>query len=135
MSFKPSFELRGTNRVRNQLRTLAAADPDITEPVIAKHAKSERRRLKSTPYPAKLPGQKYIRTGNLANRFRAERQKAGVWRVTNSASYAVWVIKRGMQNRQYHRGRWWTMEDVLEDGMPDLTRDLSRELEREMDRQ
>ena len=135
MVFKHSFEMRGTNRVRNQLRTLAAVDPDITDPVLGNHARSERRRLKSTPYPAKLPGQKYVRTGNLANRFSARRVKKGVWRVENSATYSVWVIKRGMQNRQYHRGRWWTMEDILEDGMPDLTRDLSHALEQKLDSQ
>ena len=132
---KVEFEARGYNRVRNQLRTLAAAHPDITDKVMERHIKTQAANLRSKPYPPMLPNQKYKRTGKLGRAFRAQRRGRGSWAVINRTSYAVYVIKKGYQNRKYHEGRWWTIEDEMKRSMPELTRKLSTELEQELGRQ
>lgn len=134
-NFDVSVKLTGYNRVRNQLRALAAAHPDDTDPILEKHAKTEANRLREKPYPPKLPGQKYIRTGQLGRRFRAQKRKKGQWSVINRTEYAVWVIQKGMQNKKYHEGRWWTIQDELAKEMPKLTKNLATKLERIMEKQ
>jgi hypothetical protein len=132
---KVEFEARGYNRVRNQLRTLATAHPEITDKVMERHIKTQAANLRTKAYPPRLPNQKYIRTGKLGGAFRAQRRGRGSWAVINRTSYAVYVIKKGYQNRQYHAGRWWTIEDEMNRSMPELTRKLSTALEQELDRQ
>ncbi len=136
-----NFTMQGSNRVRNQLRTIAALHPELTDPVIEKHVKKESARMRKEPYPPKLPNQKYVRTGTLGRSFRAQHVKLGMWQIINRATnprgrqYAAWVIKKGFQNKQYHLGRWWTIEEKLQKNMPILTKKLSIMLERELDRQ
>ncbi len=132
--FQVNFTIQGTNRVRNQLRTIAALNRDLTDKVVGKHSKKESARLRAKAYPPKLPAQKYQRTGELGRRFRSQKVRAGVHRVMNRTQHAVWVVKKGMQNQKYHAGRWWTIEDTLQQNMPRLTRELSVELEKELDR-
>lgn len=148
-----SFEVRGTNRVRNQLRTAAATHTEISDPVIEVHCESERKRLKSKGYPprnaAKQPFKSerqrryffwalnsgrisvpYARSGLLANKFAKVRLAPGRWQIENKRPGAAFVIKRGMQNKAVHAGRWWTMEDELEGGIGQLTKTLSQALEK-----
>jgi len=124
-----SVEMKGINRVKNQLRTLAALHPEITDPIIAAHAKKERARLKSKPYPPRLPNQKYVRTGLLANKFAHRKLGPGKHSVANTRPNGIYVIKKGWQNRQYHLGRWWTIEDALDENMPELTKNLTKALD------
>ncbi len=123
------FEILGSNRVRNALRGLAAAHTADTDPIIEKHTKQQARRLRQKRYPPMLPNQKYRRTMELQKKFRAQRGGAARWRVINNRRGAQWVIKKGMQNRRYHKGRWWTMEDELQKTMPELTKKLGEKLE------
>lgn len=123
--------MQGSNRVRNQLRTWAAKNPEITDPVIRAHANNERIILKATPYPARRPNQRYRRTGRLANSFAVERIKKASYAVINTRPGAGWVIKKGFQNREFHVNRWWTMEDEMAKRMPMLTQDLSEAIEDE----
>ena len=137
---KTEVELRGYNRVNNQLRALASAHTDVTDPVIEKHTKALSAMFRGKPYPNKLPNQKYQRTYNLRRGFRAQNRGKGKWAVINRAKrrgryYALWVIKKGFQNRKYHLGRWWTIEDESQKTMPTLTRNLSLALEQLMERQ
>ena len=134
--FDVSVELRGTNRVANQLRAMASAHPDQTDPIIGKHAKWQAKQLRNKAYPPELPGQVYVRTHNLKRRFRARRVKKGVHIVMNRQSYAVWVIKKGMQATKFfgkyppgHRGRWWTIDDQVQKNAPTLTKKLAAMLE------
>lgn len=135
MRLDVTFETKAYNRVRNQLRRLASDRPDITEPVMERHAKMQSAMFRSKPYPPKRAGQKYQRTFQLQRRFLAQRRGREAWSVINRTPYAAWVIKKGMQNRAYHKGRWWIFEDEMEKSMPDLTKALAAELERELDRQ
>ena len=123
------FDIRGSNRVRNQLRGLAAAHPEETGPVVEKHTKWAAAQMRRERYPAERPNQTYRRTYELRRRFRAQKVKAAVWRVINLRPGAVWVIKKGMQNRKVHLGRWWTLEDKLQKTMPRLTRKLTDKLD------
>ena len=139
-AIKTEVEFRGVNRVRNQLRALASAVPDVTDPVVEKHAKTMAAFLRRKQYPPRRPNQKYKRTGELGRRFRAQRRGRESWAVINRAKrkgqyYAVWVIKKGMQNRQFHLGRWWTLEDEMQKSMPRLTRNLTVALDQLIERQ
>ena len=128
-------EIRGTNRVRNQLRIIASFHPDRTDPIIGKHAKAEQRTLRATPYPPKRPGQTYVRKrffGGIAGSFSARKVKTGVWDVRNSRLYATYVI--GKRQAWMHKGRWWIMADEMQKRMPNLTNALSVELEMLLDR-
>lgn len=127
-----SYEIRGTNRVRNQLRAAAAFHPDTTDPLIGRHAQNEAGRLARKPYPPAQPGQRYHRTYHLARSWRARRMTPGVHQIENMAAYAVWVVKKGMQNRQVHLNRWWTADDELRRNMPQLSKALAAELEQKL---
>lgn len=127
-----SVELKGYNRVRNDLRALASANRTIIDPVMREFAKTQRARLKARPYPAPPVGSTYIRTGRLANSFRVETRGQGEYAVTNSAPYASYVVgptdKKGTDGGQawMHRGRWWTMVEVVKEDLPKLRRDIEQ---------
>lgn len=132
----------GYNRVNNQLRAAASFYADESDAIIEKHVKSEASRLRSKPYPPMLPGQKYRRTFRLGTHFRAQHQGKNKWAVINRVKslrygrpYAVWVVKKGMQNRRVHLRRWWTIDDELAKNAPVLTKNLSVELEQLLNRQ
>lgn len=129
------FEVRGINRVRNQLRAAASFHPNESNEVVERHTKAMAAMFRNKPYPARLPNQKYVRTFELRRRFRAMRAKAAHWRVINRTPYAVWVVKKGFQNIKYHAWRWWTIDDESEKTMPELTRKLSARLEQILERQ
>ena len=128
-NFDVSVKMTGYNRVRNQLRAMASAHTKETDPVIGKHAKTQSAMLRQKPYPAMLPNQKYVRTFELKRKFRARKRAPGQWEVNNKRKGAARVIKKGMQNKAYHLGRWWTIEDTLAETMPTLTENLSVMLE------
>lgn len=129
------FTITGYNRVRNQLRAAASFYDKQSDKAIEKHAKREAKNLRSKPYPATLPNQKYIRTFELQRKFRAQRRGISRWAVINRRPGAVWVIKKGMQNRKVHLGRWWTIEDTLQATIPPLTKELSTQFEGLIERQ
>ncbi len=125
-----SFEIKGVNRVRNQLRFLAAMHPDKTDPIIRDHAKRQQRALRARPYPPKPATSTYIRKrffGGIAGSFSAQQKSPGVWIVANSRPYAHHVI--GKSQAWMHAGRWWKMKDVMEETMPELVKDLTAMIE------
>lgn len=126
----PMITINGANRIGNKLRSLAKTHPEITDPVIGDFMRAERAALKSTPYPAPRPLQKYKRTGRLANSWKVEKLKAGVYQMVNTAKgksgqeYAGFVV--GKQQAWMHKGRWWiaadeTQKRVSETLTPKLT--------------
>lgn len=130
-----SGELRGTNRVRNSLRTIAAMYPDVSDPIIGRHAKKEQKRLRNKPYPSYLPHFKHKRKrffGGIAGSFSARKVSIGVWQIRNSQAHADFVIGKNQRTHPSFR-RWWKMQEQLQNNMPSLTRDLSVELEKELD--
>jgi len=117
------MEFKGYNRVRNALRGLASKRKDVSSPIIAEWLKKLRATLKSEKYPPKLPNQKYIRTGNLANRWAVQDNA-----IINRAKYAGYVVGKGTQ-AEIHQGRWWTMQDVVNRESPKLVKSLSERYE------
>ena len=132
-------ELRGTNRVRNQLRFLASAHPDKTNAVIKKHAKETQKKLRSLPYPPYLPHFKHQRKGffgGIAGSYSAKQRKKGVWEIKNSRLYAGWVISALHERNQHPSFRpWYVMKDEIEATTPDLVKDLTVMLEHELEKQ
>ena len=102
--FTLNYEIRGTNRVANQLRAAASFQTDKTDPIISKHAKATQKKLRKTPYPSYLPHFTHERKGffgGIAGSFSAQKRKKGVWVVTNSRPYAMAVIGAMAQKKQH----------------------------------
>lgn len=125
-----SIEIRGSNRVRNSLRRLAADAPEIIDEDIREWSQDVRRSLKATKYPPRRPGQTYIRTGRLANSFAVDREGRGRYSLVNRAPYALYVIgdSRGQNQAWMHEGRWWTMRQEIEQYTPELVRRITASL-------
>ena len=131
------FELtvRGANAVANRWRAAAAqAGPEIQEAAF-RWAQGTRAALKSTPYPAKRPGQRYVRTGRLASSWAAERRGGGDAVIRNSAGYAGYVVgnSQGEGQAWMHRGRWWTARDVIQGERPKLRAAIIAQVNRLLD--
>lgn len=126
MSF--SVEIKGINRVSNALRKLAALDKNVIDPVGKRWAEKVRKKLKGTSYPAKRPGQTYVRTGRLTSSWAVDQLGVGAWSITNRTAYGGFVV--GDEQAESHQGRWWQARPLIEEEIPELTRDLSDEIER-----
>ena len=128
------FNVRSTNRVRNQLRTLVSAHKEVLDPVTRKWAQETRSFLKRPyppppPPPADNPSYKpYKRTGRLGNSF-AVRQKGVAWyEIVNTADagkgpYGSWVIgddDGDFRQARIHKDRWYQMRPEIEKKLPDL---------------
>lgn len=131
------FELAviGQNAVQNALRTTAAQAPKRMGDITYRWAQGVRATLKSTPYPAKRPGQKYVRTGQLANRWAVERRSQSQIVIVNRAQhkgrgYSRFVVgdSQGEGQAWFHRGRWWTGRSVVQDARPELRAAINKEL-------
>jgi hypothetical protein len=126
----PSFylEQRGYNRLQNSLRRLASDMEEELDPVVYDWAQYTRFRLKGTPYPPKRPRQTYVRTGQLANRWKIERHGFSRVSIMNEAvgrrgqRYTTYVVgdSQGGGQAWMHRGRWWLARDVIEEQAPGL---------------
>lgn len=127
-----AITIKGSNRVRNNLRRTISDVPEIADDVLAEHTNYLRRELKGTKYPPKRPGQTYTRTGTLANSWARKRIKAGVWAVVNNTTYAIHVVNAGTQ-AWMHEGRWWTMQEIERDNRPRLTKNLTNAIENLID--
>lgn len=133
------FEIKGINRVRNQLRFLAAMHPSKTDPIIRDHAKRQQRVLRAKPYPAYLAHFTHVRKGffgGIAGAFSAKKIKPGVWRVQNSSDHALGIL--GTRSQKFKHPSfwfWWVMKDVMEETMPELVTDLTVMIETELEGQ
>jgi len=131
-------ELRGTNRVKNQLRFLASAHPNDTNKVIKQHAKMVQKKMRSLPYPPYKPTFKHKRKGffgGIAGSYSAKQIKMGVWEIRNSRTYAGWVISSKDQRNQHPSfAPWYVMKEEVEEESKELTKNLSKMLEKELNR-
>lgn len=131
----PSFslELRGYNRVRNNMRRLASDMEKELDPVVGTWTRWTRSRLKARAYPPMRPRQTYVRTGQLANRWRVEKKGPSRHAIMNDARgprgqlYATYVVGDGRGENQawMHKNRWWIARDVINETTPQLTTALS----------
>lgn len=106
------MEFRGYNRVKNALRGLVVKSPQVADETLRAWAQDSRAELKSTPYPPVPAGSKYIRTGNLANRWAVVNLGVARYALVNRAPYSGWVV--GEQQTQTHRqNKWWRASEIL----------------------
>lgn len=89
------------------------------------------------PYPPPPPDSRYVRTGTLGRSITTEVRDVGsatVGVIGTAVVYAPWVISakevggRGPQ-AWMHRGRWWTLHEVVErarDGIVRIYQDALR---------
>jgi hypothetical protein len=123
------IKIYGFNRLMNALRRLAADNPEIGDEPIREFAQEERAALKSESYPPKRPGQRYIRTGQLANRWRVIHEDKGRYQIVNQARgrqgqyYAGYVV--GIRQAWMHVKRWWQAHKIIKKAMPRLTEKLT----------
>ncbi len=121
----------GQNAVTNKLRTTAAKAPHAMGDITYRWAQGVRAKLKSTPYPPKRPGQRYVRTGRLANSWSAVRMSQSTVRIANSAPYSVYVVgSRTRRQAWMHLGRWWKGYDVIAENRPELRAAVIKELDK-----
>lgn len=117
-------ELRGYNRVANKYRKFASDSADMLDDEIGEFTKAQRRYLKSKPYPPKRANQKYIRTGELANRWKATKNSNSRWAISNDRKGVKFVV--GKKDQAWmHKNRWWIFEDEMSKATPKLTRSLT----------
>lgn len=111
------------NRLQNAFRRLAADMPEVSDEAVGQFAQAQRLALKAEPYPAKRPGQTYVRTGRLANSWGAVKEGEGRWTVINSQRYASYVV--GVRQAWMHKGRWWIAREVIRRNAADLVATLT----------
>ena len=116
----------GSQRVQNNLRAAAAASEN-TYPITRQWAQDTRKFLKGKPYPPKLPFQRYVRTGRLANSWKVAKSSKNAVEILNTAhvkgnKYAVYVVgdTQGKRQAGIHKGRWWLARPTIEERIPDL---------------
>jgi len=128
------IKITGVNRIENKLRYMISSMPDIVDVEVADWSRDMAKLLKGTPYPSKRPGQNYVRTGQLANRWRVSRQKSASYNILNDARgrrgrlYAGYVVGSGGDQAWMHTGRWWIARDVINGFSGDLTRRMVRRI-------
>jgi len=120
--------ITGNDELLARLRSASAKAPGVMDEISYRWAQNVRAKLKSTPYPPKRPGQRYVRTGRLANSWRAERKGKGRAVIINSAGYSGYVV--GKKQAWTHRGRWWLGRNVLMESAPELETAAKREIDR-----
>jgi hypothetical protein len=120
--------ITGNDELLARLRSASAKAPGVMDEISYRWAQNVRAKLKSTPYPPKRPGQRYVRTGRLANSWRAERLGKGRALIANSAGYSGYVV--GKKQAWMHRGRWWLGRNVLMESAPELETAAKREIDR-----
>lgn len=131
-----SVTITGSQRVMNRLRRLAADSPQVVDKVLTTWSRETTAALKGKKYPPPRPGQKYKRTGRLANSWRVERRKAGQVAIVNNARsprgqvYPGYVVgdSRGEGQAFMHKGRWWRARDVIDAEAKRLPAELTKAL-------
>jgi len=124
-----------------RLRQFAAALPDALDASLHRWGQQTRAGLKSTPYPRRRRGQRTVRTGQLANRWRIERAGRGVIAIVNRAAgrsgfYAGYVIGPPEQQAYMHEGRWWQADqEVIDVHLARLFAQLDDDIDRAWTRQ
>jgi len=120
------IQIRGYNRVRNELRPLLVSDASFFDPLIERWVKRQRLVLKRTPYPPPPPKSKYVRTGNLANKWAVVQHAEAIYSIVNEAvspagvNYAGYVVGNDEEQAWMHVGRWWQAREIIENNMPSL---------------
>lgn len=131
-----------TNEVIINIRGFEQTDQDLikvtplvekdTEEVIRVWGQQERAKLKSTPYPARRPGQRYIRTGGLGRSWAFNKLSKGHFALVNSRLYSSFVV--GLKQAWMHVNRWWIAEEEIKEDVAQIKPMLLRRYQETLDR-
>jgi hypothetical protein len=135
------IEVRGWQRVANELRRLAVDMPDMSAQVMADFGQHTRRTLKGTRYPPPPPNSTYVRTGRLASSWSAD--VSGIKAIIRNTArnprggrpYAIYVVgdAKGEGQASIHSGRWWRGRDIVErEVKAELTPKLTKAIQARM---
>ena len=129
-----SIEIKGYNRVANNMRKMIAAHPTDVNEVMRGWAEDTRMFLKQRGYPTRPKPSSYRRTGRLASSWKKEEVKPAVWAISNNAAspqsgkfYARWVVGEedgpaDQRKAKIHRKIWWIASKEIElERAPKLT--------------
>jgi hypothetical protein len=128
MPWDASIEVQGEEVVQRKVAVVLGL-PGLSHDEIGDHARKDAEHFRGKAYPARRPKQQYVRTYQLKSNITTRSVQRGVWQIDSFSSYAVWVIKKGMQNRDYHLERWWTVDDEVEVRAPMLADKVATEIE------
>lgn len=106
---KGTLKVKGLTQVQRSLKRLSTERKvrGLINPAMVWCASEMVRHLANKPYPAKLPNQKYIRTGLLSRSFVTSQEGLARHLINNTAPGRTWAI--GQPQAQIHKGRWWTL--------------------------
>ena len=83
-------------------------------------------------YVPEIPGQKYIRTGDLGEGHELTHPALAAARFVNIMDYAGRVLgdSEGKGQAWMHKNRWWVERKVIEDGVPGLIKIAVEDIEK-----
>lgn len=123
-----SIRVRG-ELVRQGLEDLSKETPDIGRRRM--RGVSTRILEKARKYPPKRPGQRYRRTYNLRNNWKAEAIKGNKgYTISNRMRYAHYVVgdAYGTGQAWMHKGRWPLFRDITEQELKELPEAIQDEI-------
>lgn len=123
-----SIRVRG-ELVRQGLEDLSKEIPDIGRRRMRGVATRVMEKMRK--YPPKRPGQKYRRTYNLRNNWKAERYKNDKgYTIRNAMSYAHYPVgdAYGTGQAWMHKGRWPLFRDITEQELKELPEAIQEEI-------
>jgi len=133
------MDITAYNRVANQIRAAVAAIPEKAQKITLDWAKDTRVVLKGTKYPPKRFGQKYKRTGRLANSWRARSHPKGATLLNTAHKrgrfYSRYVVgnAKGAGQARVHKGRWWKGRTVVDGELEHLRIALADAVKKEIE--
>lgn len=113
--------IEGYERLRGKIDWLLREAPGDLDKTMGEWRVRTRNKLPGHPYPPRPPGSTYRRTGRLAS-WATRRNALLEHAFLNNASYAGWVVGKGMQ-ANIHQGRWPVAETAVEAEVPALLED------------
>lgn len=129
MSFQ--FEIRGLDQIKAKLERLRRLE--VVYAATKQWAERTVKTLRAQRYPARRPGQKYVRTGKLGSSWYTEKRGNDV-AIVNKAShrgqaYPEFVV--GEKQAWMHKGRWWRAKDVIEKTSPTVDQTIDRAIQKD----
>lgn len=124
-----SIQNKGLDELINKVKTLKGPEGIRAKSVANAWTQDTVNMLIQKPYPPELPGQVYIRTGNLAAEWHSIGNiTAAKWSFVNKSGYAPFVI--GEDPAWMHAGRWWEALPTIEAEIPKLLNRFKSWIER-----
>lgn len=138
MSDQLDYQIKGLDKLNKKLKRLQSSElKDTLKKTTDKAVKYVHSQVPE--YPAPPPASTYRRTGTLGRQINTAVKEVGseIYGVIGSPTkYSPWVISSeavpevgaGPQ-AAVHKGRWWTLQDVVKKSLAEVKRFYSKMLE------